>query len=163
MNHTVNYFTAFPFKRWLQAFWLWAIIFFRIWTSKNTLLILVLEDNFSNYVFMHRSCHIRNVETGVKYWNFCRILNLCFLSIFSWEQNSIKFCIWCTFKLLRCHNSKEIKLQSSIRVMCTSFKSDFSQLKIKKKTKIQNWMTIPTFDANFSFSNMTCSAHYSAN
>ena len=35
----------------------------------------------------------------------------------------------------------------------------FFQLKIKKKTKIQNWTTISIFDANFNTLNMTWSAH----
>ena len=43
------------------------------------------------------------------------------------------FAFWDTFKLLRCLNSKEIKLQSSIRVIFTSFRSDFFlQLKDSK-------------------------------
>ena len=28
---------------------------------------------------MHRLCYIQSVEINIEYWNFCRILNLCFL------------------------------------------------------------------------------------
>ena len=44
-------------------------------------------------------------------------------------------------KLLRCLNSKEIQLQSSWRVICTSFRSDFFfswKLKRKQRLKIDN-------------------------
>ena len=53
------------------------------------------------------------------------------------------------------------KLQSSITVICTSFISDCFQLKIKKKTKIQNSTPISIFDTNFKTSNMTWSPHQS--
>ena len=64
-----------------------------------------------------------------------KILNLCFLLIFSW----LNFAFWGTFKLLRCINTKEIKLQSSIKGILTSFRSDFFswKLKVKQRFKIQ--------------------------
>ena len=41
--------------------------------------------------------------------------------------------------LLRCLNSKEIKLQSSINVICITFDLIFFQLKIKRKQIFQVW------------------------
>jgi len=88
---------------------------------------------------VRESCHIRGVEIGVEYWNFCRILNLCFLFKFQLKKNlQPNLAFLGTFKLLRCLNSKEIKLQSSIRVICNFFSY------IKKKTKIQHSTTIST-------------------
>ena len=70
-----------------------------------------------------------SVEIGVDYWNFRQILNLYFLLIFSWKYtpNSV---FWFIFKLLRCLNSKKIKLQ--------------------RKKKIWNLMTISIFYVNFT-------------
>ena len=42
--------------------------------------------------FICESCHIRRVEIGVEYWNFCRILNVYFLLIFKWKKTTIEFC-----------------------------------------------------------------------
>ena len=91
---------------------------------------------------MRGSCHIRSVEIGVEYWNCCQILDLCFLLIFRWKKKTAtKFCIlWFVLLLYLI----------------------FFQLKIKKKTKIQNSKTISIFDANFNTSNMTWSAHLCA-
>jgi hypothetical protein len=81
-------------------------------------------------------------------------LNFCFLLIFSWKKIATEFCILGHLQSIRCLNSKEIKQQNSIKVICTSFRSGFFQLKIKKKTKIQNLTTISIFDT----SNMPWSA-----
>ena len=91
---------------------------------------------------MLSSCHIQSVEIDVEYWNFCWILNLCFLLIFSWKKWDQIFHFVAPSSYLRCLNSKEIKVQCSIRVIGTSFRSDFFQLKIRKKTKIENSTTI---------------------
>ena len=74
-------------------------------------------------------------------WNCRQTWNLCFLLIFSWKKLGLNFAFWDTFKLLKCLNSKEIKLQSSIRVICTSFRSDFFfswKLKRKQRFNIQH-------------------------
>ena len=42
----------------------------------------------------------------------------------------------------------------------SSFRSDFFELKIKKKTKIQNSKTISIFDANFNTLDMLYSVPY---
>ena len=85
-----------------------------------------------------------------KCWKCRRTWNFCFLLIFSWKKPGPNFAFSDTFKLLRCLKSKQIKLQSSIKVICTSFRPDF-----KKKTKIQNWTTISIFNTNFNTLNMT--------
>ena len=79
----------------------------------------------------------------VVYWIFCWILN--FESLFSFDFQlkkklppNVAFCG--TFKLLRCLNSKEIKLQSWIRVICTSFRYDFFfSWKLKRKQRLNIW------------------------
>ena len=77
-------------------------------------------------------------------WNCHPTRNLCFLLIFSWEKLQPIFAVWDTFKLLRCLNSKETKLQSSIKMVCTRLDLMSFQLKIQKKTKISSSMTIST-------------------
>ena len=79
-----------------------------------------------------------------KCWNCCRTWIICFLLIFSWKMLQPNFAFWDTFMLLKCLNSKEIKLQSSIRVICIMFDLIFFQLKIKKKTEIPSSTTIST-------------------
>ena len=94
-----------------------------------------------------------NIEIFLKLWIFVLIQ-------FSPEEKLWpKFTVWGVFKPLRCLNTKEIKLQISIGMICTSFRSCFFQLKIKKKTNIQNSTIISIFDANFNTSNMTWSTH----
>ena len=87
-----------------------------------------------------------------KCWNWSWILKLLlnFESFFSFHFLQPNFVFWGNFKLLRCLNSKEIKLQSAIRVICTSFRSGF-------------FLTISIFDANFNTSNMTWTPHKSSN
>ena len=46
-----------------------------------------------------------------KCWNCRRTWNICFLLIISWKMLQPNFAFWDTFMLLRCLNSKEIKLQ----------------------------------------------------
>ena len=82
-----------------------------------------------------------------KCWNWHRILKFLtnFESLFSLNFQLKKnlqqnFKIWDTFKLLRCLNSKEIKLQSWIRVICTSFRYDFFfSWKLKRKQRLNIW------------------------
>ena len=66
-----------------------------------------------------------------KCWNCRWTWNLCFLLILSWKKLRSNFVFWDTFKLLSCLNSNEIKLQSSIRVICIFFDLISVQLKIK--------------------------------
>ena len=80
------------------------------------------------------SCHIRHLT---KCPNWCRTWNICFLLIFSWKMLQPNFAFWDIFMLLRCLNSKEIKLQSSINVICIIFDLIFFQLKIKRKQIFQ--------------------------
>jgi hypothetical protein len=76
------------------------------------------------------SCHIQSV----KYWS--QILT--FESMFSFnfhlkKKLRLNFAFWDTFNSMKVlhaikmpfKNSKEIRPQSSIRVICTSFRSDF--------------------------------------
>ena len=79
-------------------------------------------------------------------WNWRWILKFSsnFESLFSFnfqlkKKLRLNFAFWGTFKLLRCINSKKIKLQSSITVICTSFRSDFFQRKIKRKQRFKIW------------------------
>ena len=65
------------------------------------------------------------------------------------------FAFWDILMLLRCLNSKEIKLQSSITLICIIFDL-FFQLKIKNKTNIPSSTTISTL---CQASNMTWKAH----
>ena len=51
-----------------------------------------------------------------KCWNCRRTWNLCFLFIFSWKKLQPNFAFWDTFKLLRCPNSKEIKLRHCVLI-----------------------------------------------
>ena len=88
-----------------------------------------------------------------KCWNCRRTWNLCFLLIFSWKKLRPNFAFWDTFKLLRCLNSKEIKLQSSIRVICILLDLISVQLKNLKENKDSK------FDDNFNTSNMTWTRH----
>ena len=74
------------------------------------------------------SCHIRHL---MKCPNWCRTWNICFLLIFSWKMLQPNFAFWDIFMLLRCLNSKEIKLQSSIRVICIIFDLIFFSWKLK--------------------------------
>ena len=58
-----------------------------------------------------------NIKIFIKFWIFV------LYSIFSWKKKLLpNFAFWGIFKLFRCLHSLEIKLQSSIRVICTSFK-----------------------------------------
>ena len=70
---------------------------------------------------------IAEIMSYLKCWNWRRILNIWFLLIFSWIKSSTEFCILGQHqaRLLRCLDSKEIKLQSSIWGICTSFRSVF--------------------------------------
>ena len=65
-------------------------------------------------------------------WNCYLTWNLCFLLIFSWKKLRPNFAFWNTFKLLRCLNSKEMKLQSSIKVICTLFSWNLKEHKDSK-------------------------------
>ena len=59
-------------------------------------------------------------------WNFRRISNLYFLLNFQLKKKTVKeFCILWHLQAIRCLNSKEIMLKSSIRVTCTFYRSDF--------------------------------------
>ena len=80
------------------------------------------------------SCHIRHL---MKCPNWCRTWNICFLLIFSWKMLQPNFAFWDIFMLLRCLNSKEIKLQSSIRVICIIFDLIFFSWKLKIKQMFQ--------------------------
>ena len=104
---------------------------------------------------MSFSCHIRHLT---KCPNWCRTWNICFLLIFSWKMLQPNFAFWDIFMLLRCLNSKEIKLQNSIRVICIIFDLIFFQLKIKIITNIPSSTTISTLR---QASNMTWKAHWS--
>ena len=84
--------------------------------------------------FMCDSCHIRHL---MKCPNWCRTWNICFLLIFSWKMLQPNFAFWDIFMLLRCLNSKEIKLQSSIRVICIIFDLIFFSWKLKRKQRFQ--------------------------
>ena len=103
------------------------------------------------------SCHIQLLT---KCPNWCRTWNICFLLIFSWKVLQPNFAFWDIFMLLKCLNSKEIKLQSSIRVICIIFNLIFFQLKIKNITNIPSSTTISTL---CQVSNMTRKAHWSWN
>ena len=106
------------------------------------------------YWILRGSCHIQSVEISVEYWNFHQNLNLRFLLIFSWKRIlRSNFEFWKTFKLLRCINSKEIQIQSSIRVVYTFLDLIFFSWKLKTLT------TISIFNANFNTLNMTWSTH----
>ena len=72
-----------------------------------------------------------------KCWNCRRTLNICFLLISSWKMLEPNIAFWGTFMLLRCLNSKEIKLQSSIRVICIIFDLIFFSWKLKRKQRFQ--------------------------
>ena len=102
---------------------------------------------------MRDSCHIRHL---MKCPNWCRTWSICFLLIFSWKMLQPNFAFWDIFMLLRCLNSKEIKLQSSIRVICIIFDLIFFQLKIKNITNIPSSTTISMLR---QASNMTWKAH----
>ena len=99
------------------------------------------------------SCHIRHLT---KCPNWCRTWNICFLLFFSWKMLKPNFAFFDIFMLLTCLNSKEIKLQSSIRVICIIFDLIFFQLKIKNITNIPSSKTISTL---CQVSNMTWRAH----
>ena len=86
------------------------------------------------FFFMCFSCHIRHLT---KCPNWCRTWNICFHLIFSWKMLKPNFAFWDILMLLRCLNSKEIKLQSSINVICIIFDLIFFQLKIKRKQIFQ--------------------------
>ena len=89
-------------------------------------------DSYS--LLMCDSCHIRHL---MKCPNWCRTWNICFLLIFSWKMLQPNFAFWDIFMLLRCLNSKEIKLQSSIRVICIIFDLIFFSWKLKIKQIFQ--------------------------
>ena len=80
------------------------------------------------------SCHIRHLT---KCPNWCRTWNICFLLIFSWKMLQPNFAFLDIFMLLRCLNSKEIKLQSSIRVICIIFDLIFFSWKLEIKQIFQ--------------------------
>ena len=92
---------------------------------------------YTGSFFTYWSWHIWSAEIGVKYWNFQPILSLCFLLIFSWKKMQPNFLFWGNLKLLKCLNSKEIKLQSSIRVICIIFDLIFFSWKLKRKQRFQ--------------------------
>ena len=83
---------------------------------------------------MRDSCHIRHLT---KCPNWCRTWNICFHLIFSWKMLKPNFAFWDILMLLRCLNSKEIKLQSSIRVICIIFDLIFFSWKLKIKQIFQ--------------------------
>ena len=97
-------------------------------------------QNFGQFtieIAIHRHATLKKIELTYVWfmsystcWNCCRTWNLCFLFIFSWKKLQLNFAFWDTFKLLRCLNSKEIKLQSSIRVICILLDLISVQLKI---------------------------------
>ena len=89
-----------------------------------------------SFLLVRNSCHIRHLT---KCPNWCWTWNICFLLIFSWKMLQPNFAFWDIFVLLTCLNSKEIKLQSSIRVICIIFDLIFFQLKIKRKQIFQVW------------------------
>ena len=103
--------------------------------------------------FMCNSCHIRHLT---KCPNWCHTWNICFDLIFSWKMLKPNFAFWDIFLQLRCLNSKGIKLQRSIRVICIIFDLIFFQLKIKNITNIPSSTTISTL---CQASNMTWRAH----
>ena len=92
-------------------------------------------------VLINRSCHIQIVEIGVKYWNFHQNLNLHFLLIFSRKKPVTEFCILGHLQAIKVH---KIKLQSSIKGICASFRSDFFSAENLKKKNIPSLTTIST-------------------
>ena len=97
---------------------------------------------------MCRSCQIQGVEIVIEFWIF----------IFFWFSAE-KNCNWIlhhgapsSYKLS--FNSKKIQLQSSIKVICTSFRSDFFF-----SWKLKTLTTISIFNSNFNTLNMTWSTH----
>ena len=99
------------------------------------------SSRYTNSQLMRNSCHIRHL---MKCPNWCRTWNICFLLIFSWKMLKPNFAFWDIFLQLRCLNSKGIKLQRSIRVICIIFDLIFFQLKIKNITNIPSSTTIST-------------------
>ena len=89
---------------------------------------------FQNCPLVCFSCHIRRLT---KCPNWCRTWNICFHLIFSWKMLKPNFAFWDILMLLRCLNSKEIKLQSSIRVICIIFDLIFFSWKLKIKHMFQ--------------------------
>ena len=79
-------------------------------------------------------CHIRHLT---KCPNWYRTWNICFLLIFSWTMLQPNFAFRDIFMLLKCLNSKEIKLQSSIWVICIIFDLFFFSWKLKIKQTFQ--------------------------
>ena len=130
--------------------WQWTNCFGIIFFPRRTKKIFFLT-------LMRNSCHIRHL---MKCPNWCRTWNICFLLIFSWKMLQPNFAFWDILLLLRCLNSKGIKLQRSIRVICIIFDLIFFQLKIKNITNIPSSTTISTL---CQASNMTWIAHKSLN
>ena len=78
-------------------------------------------------------------------WNFRRISNLYFLLNFQLKKKTVKeFCILWHLQAIRCLNSKEIMLKSSIRVTCTFYRSDFFSAENERENKDSK------FDANYN-------------
>ena len=115
-----------------------------------------IHQPIDNTPFMRNSCHIGHL---MKCPNWCRTRNICFLLIFSWKMLKPNFAFWDIFLQLRLLNSKGIKLQRSIRVICIIFDLIFFQLKIKNITNIPSSTTISTL---CQASNMTWIAQLSA-
>ena len=71
-----------------------------------------------------------NIEIFVKFWIF--------VFFYLWDEKKATvhvffFILGCLPSNKRYFNSKEIQLQSSLRVICTSFRFDFFQLKKRRK------------------------------
>ena len=95
-------------------------------------------DCLGFFFFMSSSCYFRSVEIVIE-------LGIIVFFQFSAEKKVRPNCaFWDTCKLLRCLNSKEIKLQNSIRGICILLDLVSVQLKIQKKTKITSSTTIST-------------------
>ena len=94
------------------------IVSFYLWSNTDYLLTLTFSE------LMSSSCHIQSVEIVVELGIFV------FFKFSAEKKLQPNFAFWDTFNLLRCLNSKEIKLQSSIRVICILFDLISVQLKI---------------------------------
>ena len=95
------------------------------------------------FIVSHTDCFSTNAcimsfQQAIKFWNWHRILNV-FCVIF-WVQ--LSFAFWGPFKLFRTLISFE--LRHPLIVNHTSFKSNFEQLKTKKKTK--GWILNTNFN-----------------
>ena len=107
------------------------------------------------FIVSHTDCFSTNAcimsfQQAIRFWNWCWILNGFF--VIFWVQPSFAF--WDPFKLFQTFISFQLK--RPLIVNCTSFRSNFEQLKSKKETK--GWI----FDTNFNVQlhvEMTWSKH----